>query len=64
MATMKNGYNCEDYEAQCRSDYTSEWSKKVRAACKNTCSHYASEYCTQNTFKGVVKPQDDNSYKF
>ena len=45
-------YDCEDYKAQCRSDYTSDWSKQVRAACKNTCSQYASEYCNQNTCKG------------
>ena len=46
---MTNGYDCKEYEDDCTSDQTSQWSKKVRAACKNTCSRLASDYCNQNT---------------
>ena len=49
MDTMTNGYDCKEYEDDCTSDQTSQWSKKVRAACKNTCSRLASDYCNQNT---------------
>ena len=49
MDTMTNGYDCKAYEDDCTSDKTSQWSMKVRAACKNTCSRLASDYCNQNT---------------
>ena len=46
--TMNNGYDCKNYMVH----YTSDWSKKVKSACKSTCSHYAAEYCYQNSCKG------------
>ena len=49
MDTMTNGYDCKEYENDCTSGQTSQWSKNVRAACKNTCSRLASDYCNQNT---------------
>ena len=49
MDTMTNGYDCKEYENDCTSGQTSQWSKNVTAACNNTCSRIASGYCNQNT---------------
>ena len=59
-ATKTNGYDCKDYaitysSEPCKSagsTWSSEWSTMFRAACKNTCSLYASDYCNQNTCHG------------
>ena len=74
MATKTNGYECKDYvitttSEPCKSDgstWSSEWSKKFRAACKNTCSLYASDYCNQNTCHGEKFniPQNNLGYLY
>ena len=59
-ATKTNGYDCKDYAITTTSEpcksagstWSSEWSTMFRAACKNTCSLYASDYCNQNTCHG------------
>ena len=46
------GYECSTYEKYCRDSYVSDWYNKFRAACKSTCSRYASPYCNAVTCKG------------
>ena len=60
METKTNGYDCNKYvitatSEPCKSTgsvWSPAWSRKFRAACKNTCSLYASDYCNQNTCHG------------
>ena len=57
-----DGYNCSEYEKYCSDSYKPDyredyyildnWYRKFRAACKNTCSRYASSYCIAVTCKG------------
>ena len=55
------GYNCSEYEKYCSDSYKDvnfeydanyDWYRRFRAACKSTCSRYASSYCTEVTCKG------------
>ena len=52
------GYNCSQYEKYCSDSYIGvgtighDWYRRFRAACKSTCSRYASSYCTAVTCKG------------
>ena len=60
METKTNGYDCKEYvitstSEPCKSTgsvWSAAWTRKFRAACKNTCSLYASDYCNQNTCHG------------
>ena len=60
METKTNGYDCKEYAITTTSEpckragstWSPAWSKMFRAACKNTCSLYASDYCNQNTCHG------------
>ena len=60
METKTNGYDCNKYvitatSEPCKSTgsvWSAAWTRKFRAACKNTCSLYASDYCNQNTCHG------------
>ena len=60
METKTNGYDCKEYAITTTSEpckrrgstWSLTWSNMFRAACKNTCSLYASEYCNQNTCHG------------
>ena len=53
-----DGYNCNKYEKYCDDSYIGtfgighDWYRSFRAACKRTCSQYASSYCTAVTCKG------------
>ena len=53
-----DGYNCNRYKKYCDDSYIGpfgighDWYRSFRAACKGTCSQYASSYCTAVTCKG------------
>ena len=55
------GYDCSQYEKYCSDSYIqwmgnhgvgNDWYRRFRAACKSTCSRFASSYCTAVTCKG------------
>ena len=46
------GYACSTYQQYCKDSNIGDWYNKFRAACKSTCSRYASSYCNAVTCKG------------
>ena len=50
-------YKCNEYEKYCsfewfQDDSDDNFGRKFQAACKNTCSHFASPYCSKVICQG------------
>ena len=47
------GYNCSSYgKTYCPDTKSDDWSKNFQAACKDTCSRHAFDYCNIIICKG------------